>query len=256
MLAPVSDRDFGGLVREARDRLGMSHSRVADLIGRSPSTVKAWERGRAVPSDANVVSSLAAVLGIDEALLFEAAGMERPGTPARRSLGESLAEIAPAQGTPGTAAAETSTDPRRMEPTDTESSPHAAAVDVRAPAAPSTEDPVLRPRRELRAKTANAPVPPPEPGRAWAPVLNAIDRISSRLRRRPRRHALVATPVAPTAPTAQPSYVEDPEQRLIYRFRSVLLAVGAFALAIVFVWSAGEFLDAVGTSLDALFGSE
>ena len=46
----------------------MSHSRVGDLIGRSPSTVKAWERGRSLPTDANVVSSLAAVLGIDRAV--------------------------------------------------------------------------------------------------------------------------------------------------------------------------------------------
>jgi hypothetical protein len=67
---------------------------------------------------------------------------------------------------------------------------------------------------------------------------------------------LVATPVAPTVPTSQPSYIEDPEQRLIYRFRSLLLVAGVVVSAIVFVWAAGEFLDALEVSLDALLGSE
>jgi transcriptional regulator with XRE-family HTH domain len=232
----------------------MSHSRVADLIGRSPATIKAWERGRSVPAEANVVSSLAAVLGIDEALLFQAAGMDRPGMPPRRSLGESLAEIAPSH---SSTAAGASTGSTKGDADGAELRAPVSSVDVQeSEPPPAREGSALQSRRELRANAVGAPVPPPEPGRGSAAILNAFDRIASRFRRKPRRHALVATPVTPTVPTSQPSYVEDPEQRLLYRFRSVLLVVGVLVLAVVFVWSAGEFLDAVGSSLDALFGSE
>ena len=69
---------FGSLIAEHRERLGLSSGRVAELVGRSPGTVRAWERGRSQPEDPIVVSSLAAVLGIDETELFLAAGMEPP----------------------------------------------------------------------------------------------------------------------------------------------------------------------------------
>ena len=86
---------FGSLIAEHRERLGLSSNRVAELVGRSPGTVRSWERGRSQPDDPVVVSSLAAVLGIDEAELFVAAGLEPPRASAPFSLEETLSAIAP-----------------------------------------------------------------------------------------------------------------------------------------------------------------
>jgi|FLYL01.1.fsa_nt_gi transcriptional regulator with XRE-family HTH domain len=53
----------------------MSISRLAELVGRSPSAIRAWEKDRSVPTDPKVVSSVAAVLGIPEDRALEAAGL-------------------------------------------------------------------------------------------------------------------------------------------------------------------------------------
>ena len=47
---------FGSLIAEHRERLGLSTSRLAELIGRAPSSIRAWEKGRSTPNDAVVVT--------------------------------------------------------------------------------------------------------------------------------------------------------------------------------------------------------
>ena len=69
------DTSFGGLVKERRVALGMSQAGLADLVGRSASAVRSWERGSSTPTDESVVRSLAAVLGIDEATLRATVGL-------------------------------------------------------------------------------------------------------------------------------------------------------------------------------------
>jgi transcriptional regulator with XRE-family HTH domain len=88
--------EFGGLIRDARERLGLSPHRVGELIGRASGTVKAWERGRTIPNDPFVVTSLAAVLAIDERALFRAAGLTPPDAPPVTTIEQQLASIAPA----------------------------------------------------------------------------------------------------------------------------------------------------------------
>lgn len=44
----------------------MSVARFAELVGRSPSTIRGWERGRSRPGDPGTVGAVAAVLGVDE----------------------------------------------------------------------------------------------------------------------------------------------------------------------------------------------
>lgn len=44
----------------------MSVARFAELVGRSPSTIRGWERSRSRPGDAGTVRAVAAVLGVDE----------------------------------------------------------------------------------------------------------------------------------------------------------------------------------------------
>ncbi len=90
----VVDR-FGALIRRRREELGLSYSRVGELVGRAPSTVRAWERGQAVPADPHVLRSLAAILDIDEGSLFAIAGLEAPIVEPSLTIEQALASIAP-----------------------------------------------------------------------------------------------------------------------------------------------------------------
>jgi len=69
------DTSFGGLVKQRRMALGMSQAALADLVGRSASAVRSWERGSSTPTDERVVRSLAAVLGVHEGTLRTTVGM-------------------------------------------------------------------------------------------------------------------------------------------------------------------------------------
>lgn len=86
---------FADVVRRGRERAGLSQARVAALIGKSASTVRSWEQGRSNPGDPQSVSTLAAVLGLDEGELMGRAGFETP-VPAsvRKSAREELSTLA------------------------------------------------------------------------------------------------------------------------------------------------------------------
>lgn len=149
----MPNRDFGGLIREHRQRLGLTPSRVAELIGRAPGTVRDWERGKTIPNDSRILSSLGAVLGVPEAELFEAAGMPLPATEHTMTIEESLATIAPK---PGAATS---------EPETTEEQPSLFGEELEE--APGRRRHV----REAPTRTqARAPAPAPMPIPAPRPV--------------------------------------------------------------------------------------
>jgi transcriptional regulator with XRE-family HTH domain len=85
---------FGDLVRRGREDAGLSQSRLATLIGKSPTTIRAWEHGRTHPSDPGAVAALAAVLGLDEAELLGRAGFDAPAARTRLSAREELSNLA------------------------------------------------------------------------------------------------------------------------------------------------------------------
>jgi transcriptional regulator with XRE-family HTH domain len=90
------DTSFAELVKRRRVALGMSQAALADLIGRSASAIRGWERGASSPSDENVVQSLGAVLGIEEGVLRSILGMplEPPFEESEEVGGERLAVFA------------------------------------------------------------------------------------------------------------------------------------------------------------------
>ena len=90
-------RSFGRTVRYRRTRLGLSQARLGELVGRSPSTIKSWERDVSVPSDPNVIATLSAVLDFDERSLFEKAGLPPPQHEevAEQTMEQALATLAP-----------------------------------------------------------------------------------------------------------------------------------------------------------------
>lgn len=93
----MPERSFGRTVRYRRTRLGLSQARLGELVGRSPSTIKSWERDASVPDDPNVIATLSAVLDFDERSLFEKAGLPPPQHEevAEQTMEQALATLAP-----------------------------------------------------------------------------------------------------------------------------------------------------------------
>ncbi len=61
---------FSEFLRSRREALGITIARFAELVGRSPSTVRGWERGRSRPGDPATVAAISAVLDLDEDTLM------------------------------------------------------------------------------------------------------------------------------------------------------------------------------------------
>lgn len=215
---------FGSLIAEHRERLGLSTSRLAELIGRAPSSIRAWEKGRSAPNDAVVVTSLAAVLGIDETELFRAAGLTPPEHPARASLEETLSSIAP------------SADTRQVDVEAMPDKPAAGARHTRSSAESKLDgkDTMFDKFRSIlevvRSDEAagGADSARPQPVPTAVPVSNG------------------------RKPTRALSYMEDVEQRWSYRMRAILTAVGIGLLIVVLGWSSSQLLSALGDVWDAL----
>ena len=74
----MPERTFGRTVRYRRTKLGMSQTQLAELVGRSTSTIRSWERDKSRPNDPQVLSALSAILGVDERQLFEKAEVDLP----------------------------------------------------------------------------------------------------------------------------------------------------------------------------------
>lgn len=229
--------EFGGLIRDAREKAGLSAHRVAELIGRASGTVKAWERGRTVPTDPFVVSSLAAVLAIDEGSLFRAAGLDLPLRHEALTIEQELATIAPSKA---------QKPPPRQEPGPlTQQTPSSVITDEQ-PVVPTREE---RPP-ELVAADASASEAVTEffdrSRDAMASAAAPAVEMAKRARRATRR------PAAGTASPAAGSYLEDPDERWSYRLRSLWTATGVGILGVLLLWAGSRALDAFGEAWDAL----
>ena len=151
----MARQSFGRTVRYRRTKLGLSQTRLAELVGRSPGTIRSWEAERSIPRDPAVLTTLAAILGVDEALLFERAGVERPAGPALETtptLEQALASISP----DGTAEVETSPTVEEVAASFEEEWREQAAGD-------DGEEPPPPPRRLHAVPRPAPPRPIPEP---------------------------------------------------------------------------------------------
>ena len=229
----------------------MSPHRVAELIGRASGTVKAWERGRTVPSDPVVVSSLAAVLAIDEKTLFHAANLNPPDHRQALTIEQELATIAPTRPAPAPTPSTTPDRPAIVAdaPPESPSAEHVPDVAEEASAVPNVT--------ELLQKGVDAIA------EASAPLLESlrqrraplIEKLRARRLRAPRPNR---PPVSrPAVPTAAPvlstgSYLDDPEERWSYRLRALWTAAGVAGLGVLLLWAGSRALEAFGETWDAL----
>lgn len=282
----MSSREFGGLVKRSRERLGLSQTRVGELVGRAPSTVRAWERGQSIPNDPSALSSLAAVLGLDEVELYRLAGLEPPMVIENfPTIEQSLREIAPVpprvQPVQPPLVDQPTLDEqiRLTEPRSNVEAVSSETATPEKPAPPEAQRPIgAGPETPVAAGVRSEPIRPapatslPVEDVTAAQLEEMLGEMPPRRRTRPRdtnkdplgRRALEAirsldapwrrkrSASEPVGKPLSASYVEIPEQRRFYRLRIVYTAVAMVVVVLLGIWSLGAARDAIGVALDLL----
>jgi len=219
----MPERSFGRTVRYRRTKLGLSQAKLGELVGRSTATIRAWERDQTRPNDPGVLSTLAAILAVDERQLFDKADVEPLEVETSPTVEQALASLAPQPGLFEDSAG-------------VEETPSEAGIDQEVEAESSdretieTGDAVERAWRDLDDEELTASpayVAPPDP--------------------------YVQTPLTPTL--ADVSYMEDHSQRQMYRVRTLATLVASVALVIAFLWAFSESLGALSEWWDEFFGN-
>ena len=224
----MPERSFGRTVRYRRTKLGLSQAKLGELVGRSTSTIRSWERDTTQPNDPKILAVLAAILAVDERQLFEKAGVDLPVVETSPTVEQALATLHPPE--------------RGMEP-----DPRIdRAVDHPEPS-PEIDEvfdlPEPSPRLDEDLDRGPKPAPPP-------PIVSS-PQVAQAFVTPPEPYQI--TP--PTPSLADLSYVEEQSQRQLYRVRTLATLVAAVALVIAFLWAFSESLGALGDWWDEFFGN-
>jgi len=211
------------MVRYRRTKLGLSQSKLGELVGRSTATVRSWERDDSRPTDPDVLATLAAILGVSERQLFDKAEVEVPDQmDDSPTVEQALATLRP----PESAASKErhSGEPRvSVVAADTAAVADDGAV-IGRQAAFSRDDGM---RAQERPPTTPAYAAPPDP--------------------------FVRTPATPSL--ADASYMEDQSQRQMYRVRTLATMVALVALVVALIWAVQEGFGALDAWWDEFFGN-
>jgi len=246
----MPERSFGRTVRYRRTKLGLSQAKLGDLVGRSASTIRSWERDNSVPNDPKILTALAAILGIDEVHLFEKAGTELPGIESSPTVEEALATLNP-ESSYGPAMSMFDLEPAEIVSDQGEDdSPDSADLD----GPDDRDDPADAEDGDLPPVVFPAPGPH---GPLTQPDPISVSPVTELPAERP---ALSPSPeqfrlTTPTPSVHEVSYVEDQSQRQMYRVRTMATVVAALALVIALIWALNESLGALGDWWDQFFGN-
>jgi transcriptional regulator with XRE-family HTH domain len=77
-MTPQQARRFGGHIRKARERLGMSSRKLANLAEISDSTIVRIEQGAFAEPDPEKLERIVGVLGLDRAEMYRLVDYEPP----------------------------------------------------------------------------------------------------------------------------------------------------------------------------------
>jgi transcriptional regulator with XRE-family HTH domain len=256
----MPERSFGRTIRYRRTKLGMSQAKLAELVGRSATTIRSWERDMSVPNEGAVIAALAAVLDVDRRSLFEKAGLEMPPEETSPTVEQALASLS-AEARPAAMAAASSVDPgdRGAEHT---------SVDV-------DDYPVFElDLDDISEDPAQGSEPEPEPATALeasneVPAVGEPIAPADTLSKAPLTSSMASTNPAPafveppepfvlsaaTPPMVEPSYMEDSSQRQLYRVRNLATVVLLVALVIILLWAFSSTIDALGSWWDDFFST-
>jgi transcriptional regulator with XRE-family HTH domain len=243
----MPERSFGRTVRYRRTKLGLSQAQLGELVGRSASSIRSWERDISTPTDASVITALSAILDLDQRSLFTKAGLEMPSEEAHPTLEEALASLSPLA----------------VETAIRESVEQAPARADEMPVFTLDESPFLAldVDSELEAEVRehgeveSVPIGEQETAPAAEPPHHAgLAAMTS-----PTEPGFVTPPepfliTTPTPPVVEPSYMEDVQQRQLYRVRNLATIVLIVALLIILLWSASNAVDAIGAWWADFFG--
>lgn len=268
-LMNMPERSFGRTVRYRRTKLGLSQAKLGELVGRSTTTIRSWERDKSRPNDAKVLSALAAILGVDERQLFEKAGVERSAVvEANPTVEEALATLSVRDDSPEPV--ETVPEPGEPVAEESDESEGDESGDVESIVFPEPESEQIDDEKRPAPRPISVPQTPPPPvpvarqlavafqgddtvddGSSWD--IDAAPEDSGKAAYVAPPEPFVQTPLIPTL--ADVSYIEDQSQRQLYRVRSLATVVAFVALVVAFVWAAGEGLGALGDWWDDFFGN-
>ncbi len=248
----------------------MSQAQLGELVGRSASSIRSWERDVSTPTDSSVLVALSAILGIEQSTIFEKAGVEVPVEETHPTVEQALASLAPLplddESDPGSSVAVE--EDRGPDPTISLDDDGSIVVEP-APGPFEGGEPDLDVDSGLEAEVleqleAVAVAGSRHGAREPEPLFETFDVKpmavgQTEMRRNNPEPAFVAPPepyfmTAPTPPVVEPSYMEDTEQRQLYRVRLLATIVLIVALVVVFLWSTSNALDALGEWWDSFFG--
>lgn len=203
------EMSFGRSVRYRRTKLGLSQSRLGELVGRSAAAVRSWERDSSLPSDSSVLEALSAVLGIEREVLFAKAGMNAPVAETSPTVEEALGSLAPPEPS------------GELDPTQESMFPFPAPEDR-----PSSRSYREEPSNEM-VSVPYTPIPPSGPTTTQStPAYTSPS------------DPFVLTVPAP--PLSEPSYMEDEAQRQMYRIRNLATMVLGLGLLVLLIWAFGH----------------
>lgn len=282
------DTPFGSLVRHRRAKLGMSQAGLADLVGRSASAVRSWERGSSTPTDGVIVRSLAAILGLDEGELLSAAGIpaddiaEGPEVVGGKGLLAFSQETAEDALSTEAGSGEISWDDvaesvRAGAPKDRFAAAQPEQLPDEPPAPAAAETSGVEGPEEQRVDEPGRKVPEDLPGDRTASraaedepvVLGKSERrvaepdpIAPVAAGRVRVEPAVPAPTTASSPTAvmlveervappvANAYIDDPDQMMTYWIRAALTVAVTMFLVIVLFWALGNLGDSIGEVWD------
>jgi transcriptional regulator with XRE-family HTH domain len=253
----MPERSFGRTVRYRRTKIGLSQAQLGELVGRSASSIRSWERDVSTPTDPSVLNALSAILDIDGRALYDKAGVEPVAADGTQpTVEQALASLAPLPleepleddvkpdpliaGVAATSAVEARLD------ADSE-----LEAEVREHAVPAYDpQPVPSMEPETPVETFSLP-PDPAPKEEPAADVNMSTTNEPAFVSPPEPY-LITTP---TAPVVESSYIEDTDQRQMYRVRHLATVVLVVALAIILLWALSNTIDAIGAWWDDFFST-
>ena len=225
---------LGELIRRQRAALDLTQARLAELVGRSPSTVRSWERDRSHPADEASLAALAAVLGLTDEEVAGASGGQPAPAAEERGVKLPLLEEDWRSDPPGI-------DPEEAEPETVLDAPAEESETPDEPSDPSVEaeaPPITESRTPLDSRQPE----PVEPLRTTSPSTAAEKTEIATGVEAPVSAVLVRPRV--------PSYLDDPRELRTYRSRAIMTAILLVLMFIVLSWAFTEARDA----FDLLFG--
>lgn len=217
----------------------MSQAQLAELVGRSPSAVRSWERDLAVPTDEAVLNALSAVLGIDRGSIYAEAGGDVPELESSPTVEQALASLS------GSAQVE------KPKPDST-----VGVIEQPVEAA----EPVIE--LDLVGSGTEAEGRHGEPAVSAEPLLSVSESKRAAMHSRtPSTNPAFVEPADPFVVTAaippvvEPSYMEDSGQRQLYRVRNLATIVLLVALVVTLLWALGSTVDAFGSWWESFWGT-